>query len=101
MSYVLTKTVEERLKKSLASVDKGISRLQLDITPNQEGDDSLFIRVVLKDDPATQTPSRALGQRLARIAAELRRRAAADVPGFAYVDFVLESEVPRPRTKSA
>jgi hypothetical protein len=102
VSYVLTKDLAGKLKKPLPStVGKGVSRILVDVAPDHEGVDSLFFHVVLKDDPSTAAPSKELGQRLHRIAAVLRRRAADEVPGFAYVDFVLESELPRQRRKTA
>lgn len=102
MSYVLTKDLAGKLKQPLPpEVGKGVSRILVNIAPDHEGVDSLFFRVVLKDDPGTAAPSKKLGRRLQRIAAELRRRAASAVPGFAYVDYVLESELPPRRRKTA
>jgi hypothetical protein len=99
MSYVLKKALAGKLKRPLPpAMRKGVSRILVEVAPDHEGTDSLFFHVVLTDDPATFTPSMELGRRLSRIAAELRRRAA-EVPGFAYVDFMLESELPRHKRK--
>jgi hypothetical protein len=101
VSYLLTKAAQEKLTKPLTSVDKGVSRVLVDVAPDQDGVDSLFLRVVLKDDPGMATPSKELGARLQRIAAELRRRAASLGSGFAYVSFLLESELPPQKRKTA
>lgn len=101
MSFVLDKDLEGELKKPLpSSIGRGVSRILLEVTPDHEGTDSLFFHVVLKDDPEKFIPSLKLGRRLSRIATELRRRAA-EIPGFAYVNFLLESELPRKKRKTA
>lgn len=101
MSYLLTKTTAEKLTKPLTNVDKGVSRVLVEVAPDQDGVDSLFFRVVFKDDPGMAAPSKELGARLQRIAAELRRRAAILGSGFAYVSYVLESELPPQKRKTA
>lgn len=80
---------------------KLVSRIMVSISPDHDGIDSLFFRVVLKDDPQLVSPSKELGARLRRIASELRRRAATQGPGFAYVGFVAESELRQPKRKTA
>lgn len=84
-----------------AGMGKDVSRIIVRVAPDHEGVDSLFFRVVLKDDSSTASPSKELGQRSQRIAAELRRRAASHGSGFAYVDFVVESELRHQKRKTA
>lgn len=96
MTYVLAKPLEKKLTKLIPSVDKNVVRIFAGIAPSSAGDDWLFFRVVLKDDPSLLKVSNAVGERLARIASALRQRAAnLDVPMFASVRFMAESELPR------
>ena len=102
MSYVLSKALEAKLTKLLPDVDKGVVRIFVEIGPNSLGEDWLYFRVVLKDDPMLATPSAALGKRLQKIATALRDRAARlNVPMFASVGFATESELPRQKRKIA
>ncbi len=79
-----------------------MAKVLVSVSPDHTGEDALFFRVVLKDDPITARPSAELGKRLQRIASALRDRAARlKLPLFGYVDWVLESELPRPKRKSA
>jgi hypothetical protein len=72
------------------------------LSPDHDGEDALYFRVALKDDPMLSKPSAELGKRLYRIASALRARAAGlGLPMFAYVNWVLESELPRPKRKTA
>jgi hypothetical protein len=58
--------------------------------------------VVLKDDAPKAALSDAFGKRLQKISTALRDRAARlNIPMFASVDFVGESELPRPKRKIA
>ena len=99
---MLTKSAVDELVKPLpAPIGKGVSRIMVSISPDHDGIDSLFFRVVLKDDPRLMLPSKELGERVQRIASELRRRAAKQGPGFAYVGFVAESELRQPKRKTA
>ena len=98
----MTKDAEAALVKPLPqAVDKGVSRIMVAVEPDQDGNESLFFRVVLRDHDALAAPSQKVGQRLQRIAMELRRRAATQVPGFAYVSFLAESDLRRPKRKTA
>ena len=102
MSYLLTKSAMERLVKPLPSpLGKLVSRVMVSVAPDHDGIDSLFFRVVLKDDPQLTSPSKELGERLGQVASELRRRAAMQGPGFAYVSFVAESELRQQKRKTA
>lgn len=102
MSYVLSKALETKLTKLLPNVDKGVVRIFAEVGLNSLGEEWLYFRVVLKDDPMLTTPSDALGKRLGKIATALRDRAARlNVPMFASVGFVAESELPRQKRKTA
>ena len=102
MSHELTKSAMARLVKPLRSpMGKLVSRIMVSVSPDHDGIDSLFFRVVLKDDPQLLSISKELGERLGQIASELRRRAAMQGPGFAYVDFVAESEIRPQKRKTA
>lgn len=101
MSYLLDKDVAAKLR-AVPTGDKGVARVIVGIAPDHDGEERLFFRVVLKDDPSIATPSEELGKRLQRIATALRRRAAElGVPMFAHVDFIAESEIPPQRRKTA
>lgn len=52
-----------------------VARIMVSVSPDHDGIESLFFRVVLKDDPAIMVPSKRLGDRTSRIASELRARA--------------------------
>lgn len=98
MSYILDQRIKTGLEKPPL---KGVSRIIADIRPDFVGEDVLVLRVILKDEAALSEPSKELGERLAKIAGELRQRAAKlGVPMFAAVDFVSESELPK-RLKTA
>lgn len=102
MGYLLRKELETKLAKVLPEVDKGVVRVSVGIGPDHDGEDTLFFRVVLKDGPGLDAPSLELGKRLQRIKTALRQRAAdLGLPMFASVDFVLESELPRLKRKTA
>jgi hypothetical protein len=102
VSYVLEKPLETKLTKLLPDIDKGVVRILVKVAPNHTGEDWLYYRVVLKDDATMNTVSDAFGKRLQRISTALRDRAARlNVPMFASVDFVGESELPRPKRKTA
>jgi hypothetical protein len=102
VSDLLTKSAMERLVKPLPSpLGKLVSRIMVSVSPDHDGIDSLFFRVVLKDDPQLTSPSRELGDRLRQISSELRRRAAMQGRGFAYVNFVAESELRQLKRKTA
>jgi len=95
--YVLTQEVVAKLQRLPPGLDPAISRLDVSVQPDQNGEDILSFRVVLKGD-LPETASADFGERLMRIASALRARAAQlEVPMFALVTFVHESEV-RPRT---
>ncbi len=99
---MLDKEIAAELAKPLSEVDKGVARVLVSISPDHNGEEALFFRVVLKDDPTTAKPSAELGKRLQRIASALRDRAAKlKLPMFGYVDWVLESELRRPKRKTA
>jgi hypothetical protein len=101
VSYVLEKALETKLTKLLPD-DKGVVRILAEVAPSHTGEDWLYFRVVLKDDPTMATPSDAFGKRLQKISTALRDRAARlNVPMFASVGFVAESELPRPKRKIA
>ena len=99
---MLSKALETKLTKLLPDVDKGVVRIFVEVGPNHTGEDWLYFRVVLKDDPLLATPSVAFGKRIQKISTALRDRAARlNVPMFASVDFVAESELPRQKRKTA
>jgi hypothetical protein len=93
--------MNELVKPISPPLGKMVSRIMVSVSPDHDGVESLFFRVVLKDDPQIMSPSKKLGERALRISSELRRRAAMLGPGFAYVDFVAESELRRPKHKTA
>ena len=95
MSYIL----EQRIKTGLEKPPlKGVARVIADVRPNFDGEDVLVLRVILKDEPSLSEVSKEIGERLGKIAGELRQRAAKlGVPMFAAVDFVSESELPKPK----
>lgn len=95
MSYELTKELGQALTRPIPSIDPGVARILVEVSPDHEGVDSLFFRVVLKNDLDLTSSNKAAGKRLQRIATALRRRAADHGAGFAYVNFILESELPR------
>ena len=96
------KDIAAKLQKPLPEVDKGVAQVLVSVAPDHNGEEALFFRVVLKDDPTTAKPSAELGNRLQRIASALRERAAQlKLPMFGYVDWVLESELPRAKRKTA
>lgn len=98
----MDKEIAAKLAKPLADVDKGVARVSVSVSPDHNGEDALFFRVVLKDDPTMARPSAKLGKRLQRIASTLRERAAKlNLPMFGYVDWVLESELRGPKRKLA
>jgi hypothetical protein len=102
VSYVLSRELEAKLGKPLPEVDKGVARILVGVAPDLDGEDRLFLRVVLKDDRSTTKPSEELGKRLQRIAGALRQRATKlGLPLGASIDFVLESELPPPKRKTA
>ena len=102
MSYVLSKDLEAKLGKPLPEIDKGVARVLVGVAPDLNGEDRLFLRVVLKDDASTAKPSEELGKRLQRIAGALRQRATKlELPLAAAIDFVLESELPPSKRKTA
>jgi hypothetical protein len=94
--------LETKLGKPLPEIDKGVSRVLVGVAPDQDGADRLFLRVVLKNDSSMAKPSAELGKRLQKIAGALRQRATKlELPLSTSVDFVLESELPRPKRKTA
>jgi hypothetical protein len=96
------KALEAKLVKLLPEIDKDVVRILANVAPNSLGEDWLYFRVVIKDDPTTITPSDAFGKRVQKISTALRERAARlNVPMFASVSFVAESELPPPKRKSA
>ena len=97
----MSKDLEAKRGKPLPDIDKGVARVLVDVAPDLSGEDRLFLRVVLKDDPSTGKASEALGKRLQRIAGALRQRATKlELPLAASIDFILESELP-PKRKTA
>jgi hypothetical protein len=101
VSYALEPRIEAQLVEPLSEIDKGVVRIFVEIAPAHTGEDWLYFRVVLKDGAATATPSEALGKRLQKIATALRDRAARlNVPMFASVNFVAESELRRHKRKT-
>ncbi|HEY0993720.1 MAG TPA: hypothetical protein VGD80_41985 [Kofleriaceae bacterium] len=99
---MLDTEIAAMLSRPLLDVDRGVAHVQVAVAPDHNGEDALFFRVVLKDDPTTAKPSAELGKRLQKIASALRERAASlKLTMFGYVDWVLESELPRPKRKSA
>jgi hypothetical protein len=102
VSYFLDRTVEKKLTRPLLEVDKGVVRILAEIAPSSSGEDWLYFRVVLKDDPRMTATSDVFSQRIRKISTELRNRAAhLNVPMFASVSFVAESELPRQKRKIA
>lgn len=102
MSYVLDKTLEKKLTKPLPEIDKGVVRILAEVASNSLGEDWLYFRVVLKDDPTMTATSDVFGKRIQKISTALRNRAAyLNVPMFASVSFVAESELPPQRRKIA
>lgn len=102
MSFVLDKALEKKLTRPLPEVDTGVVRILAEVAPSHIGENWLYFRVVLKDDTTVAAHPVAFGKRLQKISTALRDRAARlDVPLFASVDFVGESELPRPKRKSA
>jgi hypothetical protein len=100
--YLLDTSVAAKLTKPLAGVDKGVSRIDVGLAPDYLGEETLVFRVVLKDAADLRLPSAELGKRLHKISSVLRRRAAdLEVPMFASVRFVAESEIQPRRRKSA
>jgi len=96
VSYVLSKALEAKLTKLLPDVDKGVVRIFVEVGPNSLGEDWLYFRVVLKDDPMLATLSDEFARRIQKISTALRDRAARlNVPMFASVGFVAESELSR------
>lgn len=94
MSYVLDPGVTSKLAAQPESIDKGVSRVLVGVRPDHTGEDVLAVQVVLKDSVGLKKPSPKMGDRLMRIASEIRRRAAElDVPLRASVRFVVESEL--------
>lgn len=93
VSYILDQRIKTGLEKPPL---KGVVRVIAEIRPNFDGEDVLALRVVLKDDPGLYVVSKEIGERLGKLARELRQRAAKlGVPMFAAVDFVSESELPK------
>jgi hypothetical protein len=105
VSFVLDKALEKKLTRPLPQIDKGVVRILVEVAPSHVGEDWLYFRVVLKDDDDTATVTTQpdeFGKRLQTISTALRDRAARlNVPMFASVDFVGESELPRPKRKTA
>jgi len=96
VGFALDKALETKLTSPLSDVDKGVIRIFVEVAPAHTGEDWLYFRVVLKEDLAMAPPSEAFGKRLQKIATALRDRAASlDVPMFASVGFVSESDLPR------
>ena len=102
MTFILDEQLELQLEKPLADIDKGVTRVLVDVSPDHLGEDRLHFRVVLRDGVVPARPSAAFGKRLQKISAALRDRAVRlKVPLSALVDFVLESELPRQKRKIA
>jgi hypothetical protein len=99
VSYGSTKELGQALAKPMPSLDSSVARILVEVSPDHEGVDSLFFRVVLKNDLDLTASNKAAGKRLQRIATALCRRAADHGAGFAYVSFMLESELPRSGTR--
>jgi hypothetical protein len=98
VTFILDQRIKTRLEQPPL---KGVVRIIADVRPNFEGEDVLVLRVILKDEAALSRPSKKIGERLAKLAGELRQRAAKlGIPMFAAVDFVTESELPK-RLKTA
>lgn len=94
MSYILDSGVTSKLAAKPESIDRGVARVLVGIRPDHTGEDVLSFQVVLKDSVGLKKPSPKMGDRLLKIASELRRRAAElDVPLRASVRFVVESEL--------
>jgi hypothetical protein len=99
---MLDKALEKKLTKPLREIDKGVVRILAEVALNSLGEEWLYFRVVLKDDPTMTATSDVFGKRIQRISTALRNRAAnLKVPMFASVSFVAESELPRPKRKIA
>ena len=102
MSFTLDKALEKKLTKPLREIDKGVVRILAEVALNSLGEEWLYFRVVLKDDSTMTATSDVFGKRIQRISTALRNRAAnLNVPMFASVSFVAESELPRPKRKIA
>jgi len=102
VSFVLDKALEKKLTKPLPQIDKGVVRILAEIALNSLGEEWLYFRVVLKDDPTMTATSDVFGKRIQNISTALRNRAAQlNVPMFASVSFVAESELPRQKRKIA
>jgi hypothetical protein len=102
VSYILDKTLEKKLTRPFPKIDKGVVRILAEVAPNSLGEDWLYFRVILKDDPTMTATSEVFGKRIEKISTELRKRAAnLNVPMFASVSFVAESEFPPQKRKIA
>ena len=61
--------------------------------PDGESSDDVKQSIRMTADRILAMPTKELGERMGQIASELRRRAAMQGPGFAYVSFMAESEL--------
>jgi hypothetical protein len=94
MGYHLAAGIAAALTAQPTSIDRGVSSMLVGVRADHTGDEVLAVQVVLKDSVGLSKPSSKLGDRLMKIAAEVRRRAAAlDVPLRASVRFVAQSEL--------
>ena len=94
MSYHLDTDKITALTSQPAALDPGVLAVKVEVRADHTGEEVLQFRVVLKDSLRMSKPSVKMGQRLQRIAAELRERvAAAGLPLFASVEFVIKSEL--------
>ncbi len=94
MSFHLNPDSIAALTSQPAALDPDVLAVKVAVRADHTGEDVLQFRVVLKDALKMTKPSVKMGQRLQRIAAELRERvAAAGLPLFASVEFVIKSEL--------
>jgi hypothetical protein len=102
VSFVLDKALEKKLTRPLPEVDTGVVRILAEVALNSLGEEWLYFRVVLKDDPTLTVTSDVFGKRIQKISTALRNRAARlNVPMFASVSFVAKSELDPQKRKIA
>jgi len=94
VSYHLDAAKLSALTTEPEELDPGVLAVKVFVRPDYTGEDVLQFRVVLKNAMKVTKPSLKRGQRLQRIANELRQRVVAvGLPLFASVEFVVKSEL--------
>lgn len=92
----LIPATKSKIKKAILAADAAVSQVSVRIGTDFNGDDTLFIRIVLKDASISGwgKASRELGRRLQRISTVARNHAARTNPQlFASIDFLAELEI--------